>query len=100
MTRTRKIVVTAILAPIVISTALIGSCEWTRRRYERGFAQISAGDDKAKVVELLGEPTSVENCRGAERCKDIYVYYSFMGKWSFVLDGDEKVVTSYHSASP
>lgn len=65
-----------------------------------GFAQIAAGDDKEKVVELLGEPLDIERCHSANPCKDVYVYYSFIGKWGFVFDGDDKVIRSYHHASP
>jgi hypothetical protein len=95
---------TIIIGLVVVGVTLVvipdGSYLFTRAKYKGGYAQIAKGHSKQHIVDLLGEPLEVENCRPDEKCKEVYVYYVLMEKWGYVLDADGNVIQTYESVSP
>src|SRR5690349_895323 len=99
-----------VLLVLVIGAAAVYG--WTRlpspRRWERGYSQIAEGDSEAKVVELLGKPTMIENCDQIRRsrpemwpkCAEEYRYESFLQEWGYVIGQDGTVLLKWHSVSP
>ena len=105
----KKWIVRVVLLLIAFGAVYVWNSLPSPRRWERGFEQISAGDHITKVMDLLGEPSEINNCHPpryagdkevGRKCAKEYWYIAFMQEWVYVIDNDGRVIAKWHSVSP
>jgi len=96
------------------SLAIAGFFLWQFDRWDRGFDQIHAGDNRQRVRQIMGAPTKDTDAMvaiyGSKRpatdqvkgCTEQYWYYPFFTPecWWIAFDAQGRVLTTYHYISP
>lgn len=102
------------LAVVAIVVAVAGFFFWQFHRWDRGFAQIHAGDSRQQVRQIMGAPTEATDAMigiyGSKRrvanrvkgCTKQYWYYPFFTPecWWIAFDAQGQVLTTFHYISP
>jgi hypothetical protein len=105
----RKFIVRLMLLVVVVGATYAWRSLPNPRRWDRGYSQISEGDQERKVIEVLGKPTEVKDCHAStfsgdqqlrEKCVKEYWYIAFLQEWVYVIDKDDRVIAKWHSVSP
>ena len=96
----------ALVASIAAGLAIIGFTYASSRvyRYSRvknHFFEIRKGQSKEEVLNTIGSPDEVSNCRSEDReCVETFWYYGFIERWAVYLDGNARVIDTNYNVSP
>jgi hypothetical protein len=80
-----------------------------RQRYTSAYPRIQTGDEKQKVISVLGQPDQVSDCTSfwysqadeetKSKCAEQFWYRGGLEQWLVVFDRDGRVLTKSHNIS-
>ena len=108
MTTRKKWIVRVVLLLVALGAVYVWRSLPSSKRWERGYEQISEGDHITTVIDVLGQPTEINDCNPARftdtpelkrKCAKEYWYIAFLQEWVYVIDQDGIVIAKWHSVS-
>ncbi len=101
------IIISGILLVLLIIVSVIALSHHERRKkITSTFDKVQLGDTKQSVEQMLGQPEEVQNCldlrsneEPTKRCVETYWYMTFLERWGFSFNKDEKVIDKTHNVS-